>query len=375
MRFVRLGSLSSASFQRFRSAAADALIVLAAGTLGGFLFQLMGLPLAWTLGSLTAAAALALSGARCSLPASLRDLARPVVGVLAGSAFSPEAVLALAAAWHALLYVAAYTFLTSVLGWWFFRRIGRLDPVTAYFAAAPGGLGEMTLLGGMLGGDMRSLVLIHSIRIVAVVFAVPALLQYGLGHSIVGTGAPAALHASGAVWDWFLLIGCGVAGYALGTSMRFPGGVMVAAMLVSAVVHALGFTQLVPPGWVIGVVQVLIGTIAGSRLAGIALRELGNVLAQALIWSGTLMTLAVGSAWLGAWLFGKPLAVLILALAPGGMTEMTVISYALGMEVSFIVLCQISRIFLVTTCAPLLSPAAVGRTRSSQNPPPDRGSE
>ena len=210
----------------------------------------------------------------------------------------------------------------------------------------------MTLLGGSLGGDMRSLVVIHSIRILTVVFAVPLFLQFALGHAI-SRGLPPTVLRAPENWGWYILIGCGVAGYFVGKMMRFPGGVMIAAMLASALVHALGLTRLVPAGWLVALVQIVIGTIAGGRFAGVRWRELGSVCYQALIWSIALVGTATAAALVAGAIFSKPLSVFLLALAPGGMTEMTVISYAIGVETSFVIVCQVGRSFLVTTCTPL----------------------
>jgi hypothetical protein len=67
-----------------------------------------------------------------------------------------------------------------------------------------------------------------------------------------------------------------------------------------------------------------------------------------------LLATAVGAAALGAMLFARPFAALVLAVAPGGMVEMTIISYALGIETAFVVTSQICRSFFVLTFAPLL---------------------
>jgi hypothetical protein len=44
----------------------------------------------------------------------------------------------------------------------------------------------------------------------------------------------------------------------------------------------------------------------------------------------------------------------VLAVAPGGMAEMTIISYALGIETAFVITSQICRSFFVLTVAPVL---------------------
>jgi uncharacterized protein len=351
------------------------------GAAGGVAFYLIGAPLPWMLGSLTAVALVAVAGGRWLMPAPVRDFARPVVGILAGSAFTPEVVASVGEWWGAIVFVAIYTLIVSALGWLFFRKLCRLDPVTAYFASTPGGLGELTLLGGALGGSMRALVTIHSVRIVAVVFSVPFFLQWLLGNDLPG----AALASGGqqaALLDWLILIACGVAGFVAARFLKLGGGAMIMAMLFSAAVHGTGLTHILPPNWLVALVQVVIGAVAGARFAGIRWLELRNTVLQAVLWAGVLLLTAVGAAALGAMLFARPFAALVLAVAPGGMAEMTIISYALGIETAFVVTSQVCRSFFVLTMAPLLfrlfgitaapaTPALPAKNRPQLGPPDD----
>jgi membrane AbrB-like protein len=302
--------------------------------------------------TLAAVAVVAVSGGKWLMPASVREVARPVVGILAGSAFTPAVVASVGEWWGAIVFVGIYSLLASILGWLFFRKLCRLDPVTAYFACTPGGLGELTLLGGALGGSMRTLVTIHSVRIVAVVFTVPLVLQLILGSELKDATLAAHGSQNAELLDWLILIGCGVGGFGVARLFGMRGGAMIIAMLFSAAVHGTGLTQLVPPGWLVALVQVVIGAVAGARFAGIRWLELRNTVLQAIVWAAVLLATAMGAAAIGSMIFARPFAALMLAVAPGGMAEMTIISYALGIETAFVVTSQICRSFFVLTLAP-----------------------
>lgn len=107
----------------------NALGALSIGSLGGAVFYLLGAPLPWTLGSLTAAGMVAVSGGRWLMPNPVRDVARPVVGLLAGSAFTAEVISSIGEWWSAIVFVALYCFIALFLGWLFFRKLCRLDPI------------------------------------------------------------------------------------------------------------------------------------------------------------------------------------------------------------------------------------------------------
>jgi membrane AbrB-like protein len=129
---------------------------------------------------------------------------------------------------------------------------------------------------------------------------------------------------------------------------------MIPALVLSAAAHATGLTHSAPPYWLVALVQVIIGGIAGSRFVDVPWKSMVRVLVGALVWALVLVAGAVLAAGLAQLFLDLPLAALLLALMPGGMAEMTIISYAIGIEVAFVVTCQVCRIFGIYLSAPLL---------------------
>ncbi len=214
----------------------------------------------------------------------------------------------------------------------------------------------------------------HSVRIITVVFVLPITVQF----LVVGAATPADTilpdHSNGSasVGEWVLLAGCGVAGYVIGKTFRIPGGVMIPAMLLSAIVHVAGWTAVVPPTWLVALVQIVIGSSAGGRFYGIAWREMSRTLMHSFAWALILIGCAAAIAWLALPFLDQPYVALLLALAPGGTAEMTLIAYAIGIEAAFVITCQVIRIFLVYTLAPFVFTVTGGggpRPRNDGTPP------
>jgi membrane AbrB-like protein len=345
--------------------ALHALLALIVALIGGASFHALEWPLPWTLGSITSTAIVALAGFNWALPLFLRDLARPVIGLMAGSAFTATVVASMMHWWPALIVVLLYTLVTVALGMAYFRRVCRWNLPTSVFSASPGGLSELTLLGASLGGDIRTLALVHSVRIVVVVFSVPFALQFIVGHPIgrVLPGASGSLHTEWA--DWLILAGCGVLGYAIGRVFTVPGGVMLPALLLSAVAHATGLSEAYAPDWLVAAVQLIIGSAAGSRFNGITWKELRATLAHSVVWAFVLVILTATAAWLASIFLDHSVIALSLSFAPGGMAEMAIIAFTLGTDVAFVICCQVARILLVYLMVPMLFRIV----RSAADPP------
>lgn len=334
-------------------ALSSAALALAIAAFGGAVFFLLHLPLPWTLGALTAAGIAAAATGRHFLQPQVRAVVRPVVGVLAGSAFTAEVVAAMLHWWSAILLVVAFSLTMLFVGFFYFRKVAGFDAPTAFFASAPGGLGELSLIGGSLGANMRRLVVVHAIRILLVVFTVPFAMQFMLGVP-VGRTVPTLASVPLGGFDWVVLAGCAFAGYGVSRIVRFPGGPMVFALIFSVVVHSTGLTQAAPPPWLVATVQVVLGAVVGTRFAGIRWGEASHAVLLGTVWGVLMLASAVLTAFIGTWFLDYPFEAMVLAMAPAGMVEMTLITLALGFDVAFVVTCQLCRVLFVLVTTPAL---------------------
>ncbi|MBB4286557.1 AbrB family transcriptional regulator [Roseospira goensis] len=342
-------------------------LTLGLGVGGGVVFQALGLPLPWMLGAITATTATAVAGVPLRVPAPLRLTMVSVLGVMLGSAFHPGIVAQMMAWWPSLLGLVGYVLLSTVAVMVYFRWVPRYDPVTAYFSAAPGGLTQMILLGGALGGDDRTIALNHGIRILLVVFTIPTGFAVLAGYERPDGGAAMAAGGSAAMLtlvDAAWLLGCAVLGAGLAHILRIPAGFMVGPMALSALVHGLGWTASSPPVPLVAAAQVVIGAAIGARFSGVPARAVARVFVGAI--GSTAVLLAITLAFAGglSLVTDLPPRELILAYAPGGVVEMSLISLALGVDVAFVSTHHIVRIMLVVLLAPLAF-KLMGRVRPS----------
>jgi uncharacterized protein len=324
---------------------------LAIGTIGGAVFYLLNLPLPWMLGALFATMAASVAKAPILGPARLRPAVVAVIGVLLGSSFTPD-IITEARAWIGTLAVLmAYVIAVAMVVVPFYRFGGKFDWVTAYFAGMPGGLSEMIEIGEASGARPAPIILAHSLRIVVTIALIAFWFRIVEGHAV---GASMVAAEVPLTWvDAMLLLASAVLGSLLGTTLRFPAPTFLGPLLVSAVLHLAGATESAPPGLLVNTAQVLLGTVLGCRFLGISPRTL--VPAVALAIGATLLTLGLALvAGLAMWhLAGIGPDQALLALAPGGLTEMGLIALAIQADVAFVALHHVVRILFVIVLAPL----------------------
>jgi membrane AbrB-like protein len=336
---------------------------LAIGGLGGLLAARAGLPLAWMLGPMLATMLASVAGLPLAVPASLRGPTVAVLGVLLGSGFDAALLGGLPHWLPIFVALPVYVAVVAATAFLYLRHVGGLDPRTAWFSATPGGLGEMVVLGDRAGGDLRTIALVHSTRILLVVLTIPLALRL-VGYEIPAAPTGARGGAGGPL-DLLVLLGCGILGLVLGPPLRLPAPGLVGPMLLSAAAHLLGLVHGAPPPLVVAAAQLVIGAQVGARFAGYPPSRIALAVATGVGLTVLMLTLAVATGWLLARTTGLPLLLLVLALAPGGLAEMSLMALALTDDPALVAAVHIARIALVVLATPILFRAKERRERRS----------
>ena len=121
------------------------------------------------------------------------------------------------------------------------------DKVTCYFAAMPGGLNDMTIMGGAMGGQERAIALAHALRILTVVLTIPV--WYRLVNGAQTSVLTMPHGPTDNDWrDYGVLIACGLIGAVVGRLLRLPAAFMMGPMLMSAIAHLARLHQLQAAG-------------------------------------------------------------------------------------------------------------------------------
>jgi membrane AbrB-like protein len=98
--------------------------------------------------------------------------------------------------------------------------------------------------------------------------------------------------------------------------------------------------------------QVVVGSALGCRFTGVRVERIGRCAAMSLGLTALMLGVAVAASWLLNAATGLGMAGLILAFAPGGLAEMSLIALALGTDIAFVSTHHIVRIVLIVTLAP-----------------------
>ena len=323
------------------------------GAAGGFAFDLMHMPLAWMIGAMVVTTIASLSGVRLKTAPKVRSLVIPILGLMLGSAFTPETMVGFGSWIPSISLMIVYVLvITAVVGTLFYRYVG-MGPITAFFSASPGGLATMVIVGKDAGGDERGIALTHSVRVFITVLIIPLWFRIFEGYTPGGMSALGSVKNLSLI-DASIMVSSAIVGIYGGKLLRIPSAQLLGPMILSAAIHATGLTHAKPPVEIVNIAQLVIGTMVGARFAGIALAQVFHVLTAAIASTIFMVGFAAIIAVFLEGATGLPFRAVWLAFAPGGLAEMTLISLSLNIDPAFVSTHHLLRVLFMVLISPIL---------------------
>jgi hypothetical protein len=326
------------------------LLTLVLAVAGALVFWWVALPLPFLFGPMAACLLAALGGARLQGMGQVGKGMRTILGVAVGATVTPALIGQLPTMAASVALMPLFILMIALVGVPFFRRAG-LDPVTAWYAAMPGGLQDMVIFGQEAGADVRRLSLIHATRVLIIVTLAPAILT-GLYGAQLGAPIGAPL-AEVRLTELALMIGAAMLGWLGGERIGLFGASILGPMIFTAALSLADFIHMRPPAELILMAQVFIGMSVGVHYVGVTMRELRNTV---LLGSAFVLILAILTALFVETVVLTGLAGPVeafLAFAPAGQAEMTLLAIVVGADLGYVVLHHLTRIVLVITGAPI----------------------
>lgn len=325
-------------------------LTITLGALGALVMSYLSVPAPFLIGPALFVTLGSLAGLRVAVPVSVRNLCFLVVGLSMGSSVTPD-VLTAARAWPASFLMVLVTSVVLLwTAWLLLQRVFRYDRLTALLAACPGHLSYVLSLAADTRGDLASISIIQSVRVLALTLFVPMIVELsgttGAGAVVVPVAMePAPLVALGGV--------AAVLGYAF-MKARVPAGLLVGGMAVSIAAHLSGIVHGSIPLWLQIPVYIVLGGMIGTRFSGVNLKDLRNAFA-----AGASVTVVVGliSAIIAvgiAHLLGVPLGAALIAFAPGGLETMAAMAVIMHADPTYVGTHHILRLLFLSVLMPFV---------------------
>ena len=335
---------------------------LAIALAGALTFTFLGLPSGLVSGSVVAVATAALAGRPVRVPLALACICYVIVGTLLGTVVTPETLRGIETWPVSIMLVMLGSIAMMLATMTYLRIVHRWDPLTALLAASPGATAQGIALATELGGDLRAIAIVQTVRVLLLVVGLPnGLALFGLVvPSVPVARGPAGLAVLG---EMILLVAVSTSFAIAFLKLRFPGGLLFGAMTGSAILHGTGLIHAALPVWIGGASVVTLGALVGSRFANTTPRMLVGYLGAALGSCAVAMAVATAFILFDAYLLPFPIANIVIAFSPGAQDTMMVLALALHLDPVYVGAHHLAR-FLVVTLSVALAARRVAKFRA-----------
>jgi len=321
-------------------------ISFGAGVLGGLIFDALGIPLPYLLGSLSACALLGLKDWCAPLPKPGLRLGQLTIGLALGLYFTANVLSTLVNIMGWVLVSGLLSALLSLAGAVFVQRRTRLDANTSFFAAVIGGASDMANQAAQAGGRGDLVALAHTIRVSLVVGIAPFLALWFSNSGDAVTGSPVLESHGFRLPMTGLLVLAGLTSAFAAQRLRLPNpwvlGPILAGGLFAVYVQEGQLNTLL---LIVG--QVFLGWNLGQRFSIKAIKDAPVLSLTIVVLTFSYGLVGLAMALLAQWGAGLNWASAFVATTPGGTAEMALTAKLLGMDSPAVTAFHVVRLVIV----------------------------
>jgi uncharacterized protein len=331
---------------------ASVVIIYAVAVMAGYAASWLGVPLPWMIGPMVAAGALSALTSHGRVPKFTRPVGQIIVAGIVGLAFTPAAVTAVGQQIIPMVAVALLTIVAGFLAAAVLMRLTHMDVVSASLACIPGGPVEMAALATRYGVAPGPVGFAQTLRIALLVLVIPPILL-----ALDGSDRSGALDFMSGDLDYAggaLLLALAAAGGFVFRWLRVSSPFFLGPLAFAAVATALALPVSMPPLWVLATGQVLLGVWLGCMFDREMLAKSRGFIPAAFLSTCVLMVLCVAMALGVSAMTGMDWRTMVLATAPGSVTEMALTAKILQQGVAMVTAFHVVRIFILLPLAPLI---------------------
>lgn len=352
------------------------LVTMAIGAVGGWAGRKLKLPAGSLVGAMALVIVFNLITQAGFYPPNLRIAVQICSGALVGSRITRADVIALKRIIVPTLMLVGCMLVMNLVTGFGMIQISDLDPTTALFACAPGGLSDMALISGDMGANPAYVALLQLVRQQTIFIVMPPLFRKIFKKEAAQRAAACAepvrephknpepapetpKQRQEKIGQFCLTMLVAAAGGLLFWRIGVRAGAMIGAMLATAAYNILRGGAFYPSS-ARRYTQIFTGAYVGlslDRASFLALREL---IGPALL----LIAAVIVFTWASALLIHKTtkleLTTCMMACTPGGLTEMSLLADDLGGDTPKIALMQTVRMMSVVALFPTILSFVLG---------------
>lgn len=333
------------------------------GLAGALLFEFLGAPMPWLLGSLFAVLLVQLfKPVTLKWDATFRNAGLVIAGYVIGIAFTLDALHGMKQYFLPMLMInIAFFGLFLIISSLMANRT-KVDKATAMTCCVPGGLSQIiTFAEEQKNIDLTAVTFYHVLRVLLIVATVPFIVASGTAAQ---PGAAAAGEYS--IYLFLLLAVCYVSGM-LFKRIKVPTAFLLGPVFLIMLLNISGVDVPAMPNLLLHIAQLLIGIYIGLLLKKEDIRLTPKLIFYSVFSSAVLIAFAYGLSFILQDMYGLSFSTSFLSVVPGGLDQMGIIAASVHADVTVVTAFQLFRIlFLSVFIVPFVKVFAARDTKAKK---------
>ena len=327
------------------------------GVAGGWVGDAINLPLGWMIGAMIATGVLVMLRIPLQIPTELRELVLSIIGIYLGASFTTDVLTWLGQSAFSVAVMCLLVAFETVIASYLLAKFLRCNMATSICSCVPGGFSTMVVFAREHGGNEEIVAIVQSVRMVLVVSAISLIAKFSIDQEVV--------EAEIIPKDVGAAIAIGVFGLVGGALMKKPIFCMFIPMSVGAILQLGSVTEIYLPKEPLILALVILGISVGMQWKNFKGHLLVKCLFAGICLAGFLISVSYFVAIGLAELLKLDALPLVLALSPGGVAEISLISVALNINPAFVVLHHLLRVVFILMLLPIVFNALSRRSKAS----------
>jgi uncharacterized protein len=326
---------------------------------GGFLFQLMNIPLPWMLGPLAAVMMANINfNYQLTFPSIYKNIGLVFLSFVLGTSFTIDTVVQVANHLPLMLTITIVTVLFSVFMAIVISSLGHLNVKDAILGSIPGGLSNMVALSEEIKGtDMTTVTTIQVVRLLSVITLVPILATFIADSSVPNLMTVLQQHdykepKINEIVDALLFFVVVPFVTWLSVKIKLPTAIIIGPIISTSMLVILGYKAPSFPPIILNMAQLLVGAHIGLLMVFKGSKNLRIILLMAFCLSISSISFSLFIGFVMPKLMDVSILTGLLGAAPGGVAEMGVTAAQLQANVSIVTAYQLLRLFFILLIVP-----------------------
>lgn len=348
-------------------------VVVALGGVGAFLGHRLPIPAGVLLGTIVGAAigsglSTLIELPQLSVPSLATKALQVLLGMLVGFRMSREALRPGAHALVPSLLLVVIIIPTAIVSALVVAPLTSFDTVTLVFAAAPGGVTEMTTVSLGFGADGAAVATLQFVRVLLAVAIVGVVVRYSAKGGATsseedGDEQDSAPDEEAGLLEDVKRLGMaapwGILGGVIGLITSLPAAGIIGA-LVGTTAFRLITDRTVPTTKYQHGVQMLSGGVIGIEISGRFFSELLMLAVVGAVIISVQMLLWLATSWMLTKFFGYNISTAALASSPGGISGVVPAANEAGADVAIVSFMQLTRLGTIVAVVPVFVSLSFG---------------